>query len=103
MNQSDSIMSKTVSVITRVAPEVKEKLQALAKSTKRSEAYLAREAIEAYVEHNAWQVKEIKEALDAVMAGEPGIPHEDVERWLASKGASHELPMPTIPTSKRRR
>ena len=71
-------MNKTQPVMARVAPEVKDKLRAIARSTKRSESFLAREAIEAFVEANAWQIEIIKEGLDAVKAGEPGIPHDEV-------------------------
>lgn len=91
-------VTKSVSVITRVAPDVKEKLQAIAKSTKRSEAFLAREAIEAFVERESWYVRQIQEGLEAVRAGEPGIPHEDVLRWLESSRKDQARPK-----AKRRR
>ena len=91
-------MSKTIPVMTRVTPEVKERLRAIAKSMKRSESYLAKEAIEAYVETSAWQIEVIREGLKAVKGGEPGIPHEKVAAWIESRGTKHELPIP-----KRRR
>ncbi len=87
-------MNKTVPVITRVAPALKKKLQALAKTTKRSEAFLAREAIETFVEHNAWQVATIRRRLDETLAGQPSVPHEEVVRWLDSKWTERPLPMP---------
>ena len=58
-------MAKTALVTARVDPVVKQKLQALAESTQRSESFLAKEAIEAYVETNDWQVALIKDLLTA--------------------------------------
>ena len=81
--------------MARVSPKLKRRLQALAKSTKRSESYLASEAIAHYVSLNEWQMEHIKAAFDDWRAGkEPGIPHEDVARWLASWGSESELPPP---------
>ncbi|MGD9539235.1 MAG: CopG family ribbon-helix-helix protein [Alphaproteobacteria bacterium] len=87
-------MPKTVPVMTRVSPTLKKKLQALAKDTKRSESYLVAEAIADYLDLNAWQIKVIKKRVEEVLSGEPGVPHEDVVKWLDSKGTDHELPMP---------
>ena len=66
----------------RLPPEVGEKLEALARGTKRSKAYLASEAIATFVERNSWQVARIKAALEDARSGRPGIPHEAVEKWL---------------------
>jgi RHH-type rel operon transcriptional repressor/antitoxin RelB len=56
-------MVKSTMMTVRLAPEVKEKLDALARTTKRSKSYLASEAIETYVNLNAWQVAHIQAAL----------------------------------------
>jgi len=42
----------TTVITTRIAPALKTKLEALARSTKRSKSFLAAEAIAAYVELN---------------------------------------------------
>lgn len=81
-------MAKTALVTARVDPSVKKKLKALAENTQRSESFLAKEAIEAYVEMNDWQVALIKERLaeaeaDA-KAGKRGIPVDDMETWARS-------------------
>ena len=73
---------------------VSQKLEALARNTKRSKAFLASEGIAAYVERNAWQVARITASLEDAKSGTPGIPHEEVERWMASWGTDHELPRP---------
>ena len=49
-------MTKSTMMTVRITPEVKDKLDALARDTKRSKSYLASEAIETYVNLNAWQV-----------------------------------------------
>ena len=42
--------------------------------------------------NNAWQVEHIKAALAEDKAGGPGVPHEEVVRWIESWGTDHELP-----------
>jgi len=88
-------MPKSVPVMTRVKPEVKEALRAMAEDTNRSESFVAAEAITAYVEANAWQVELIRKRL--VEAGEPDakfVPHEEVEAWFMSLGTDNPLPKP---------
>ena len=87
-------MTRSMPVMTRVTPALKEKLRTLAKDMNRSEAYLAAEAIAEYVEMNAWQIKEIKRRLRKAQAGESGIPHEEVEAWVRSWGSRRERARP---------
>lgn len=87
-------MAKNAMMTVRLTPEVSEKLEALSRDTKRSKSYLASEAIESYVNLNAWQVAQIKAALAEDEEGMPGIPHEEVMRWMKSWGTDHELPRP---------
>ena len=87
-------MAKSTTMTIRLTPEVSERLDALARDTKRSKSYLASEAIESYVNLNAWQVAHIKDALAEDEAGAPGVPHDEVMRWMDSWGTDHELPRP---------
>jgi predicted transcriptional regulator len=87
-------MAKSVVVTVRLKPEVSEKLDALARDTKRSTSHLASEAIETYVNLNGWQAAHIKAALAEDEAGGPAVPHEEVVRWMQSWGTDHELPRP---------
>ena len=87
-------MAKSAMMTVRLAPEVRDKLDALARDTKRSKSYLASEAIESYVNLNAWQVAHIRAALAEDEEGGPGIPHEEVMQWMASWETDHELPPP---------
>ena len=87
-------MAKSVVMTVRLTPEVREKLDALARDTKRSTSHLASEAIEAYVNLNAWQVAHIKAALTEDETGGPAVPHEEVVQWTQSWNTDRELPRP---------
>ncbi len=78
----------------RVAPEVDDKLEALARDMKRSKSYLANEVIVNYININAWQVAHIKAALAEDEEGGPSVAHERVEEWANSWGTDNELPRP---------
>lgn len=78
----------------RVAPQVNERLVALARDTKRSKAYLASAAIADLVGRNAWQVARITAALEDARSGRPGIAHEQIEAWMASWDTAKKLPRP---------
>ena len=47
----------------------------------------------------AWQTAHIEAALAECRSGEPGVPHEEVMRWMESWGTDHELQRPTPPNS----
>lgn len=93
-------MAKTRTMTVRIAPELNEKLDALASDTKRSKAFLASEAISAYVDRNAWQVARIKASLEDAQSGTPGVPHAAVERWVKSWDTRDELPRPGTETGR---
>jgi predicted transcriptional regulator len=67
----------------RVRPSTKSRLEKLAKSTGRSRAFLASEAISAYLDTNEWQVAGITKALSSLDRGK-GIAHARVSDWVAS-------------------
>jgi predicted transcriptional regulator len=86
-------MTSTIPVMARVSPEVKEKLRAIAKNTKRSEGFLAREAIEHFVDTNDWQIALIEGRLAEAKTGGETVPHAEVARWLDGKGSEDESPV----------
>jgi len=45
-------------------------------------------------ELNSWQIAHIREGLAEDEKGGPGVPHEEMVRWMESWGTDHELPMP---------
>lgn len=71
-----------------------DRLDDLARTTNRSPAELAAEAIDAYLDVNAWQVAAIAAAVAEADAGGPFVAHEDMDRWLASWGTDDELDPP---------
>ena len=77
----------------RVERSIKKRLEKLAKSTGRSRAFLAAQAIDEYLEVNEWQVAGINKAIRSLKAGR-GVPHEKVVQWIKSWGTKNELPMP---------
>jgi RHH-type rel operon transcriptional repressor/antitoxin RelB len=77
----------------RISNELKEKLDSLAQATQRSKSFLAAEAIQRYVEEEAWQVAHIQQGIEQADAGKV-VAGEDVDRWLASWGTPAELPRP---------
>ena len=87
-------MAETTTLSVRISAETKERLARLAKSTKRSQAFLAAEAIDAYVDLNEWQVAGIDEAVKQADAGGPFVGHEDMTAWLESWGTETERSVP---------
>lgn len=54
---------KADTISARLNPETAKKLELLVKATARSRSYLVAEAIETYVEDQAWQIEAIKEGI----------------------------------------
>ena len=77
------IYMTTTTLSVRVRPSTKSRLEKLAKSTGRSRAFLAAEAISAYLDTNEWQVAGITKALSSLDRGK-GIAHTRVSDWIAS-------------------
>jgi len=63
-----SAADKTV-ITTRIDASLRAKLEALARSTKRSKSFLAAEATAAYVELNEWQIGEITVGIKELDSG----------------------------------
>jgi RHH-type transcriptional regulator, rel operon repressor / antitoxin RelB len=83
----------TDTVSVRLARSTKARLQQLAKSTGRSRAYLAAEAIEEYLDINEWQVAGILGAMASLDRGK-GIPHQRVKEWVTSWETRNERRTP---------
>jgi RHH-type rel operon transcriptional repressor/antitoxin RelB len=73
----------------RVDPAVKKRLERLAKSTGRSQSFLAAEALSEYLDVNEWQVAGIRKAMASLDRGE-GVPHDQVKAWVGSWGGKLE-------------
>jgi len=77
----------------RLDRATKSRLQKLAKSTGRSRAFLAAEAIEEYLDINEWQVAGIVGAIASIDRGK-GIPHQRVKEWVAAWETRKERRIP---------
>jgi RHH-type transcriptional regulator, rel operon repressor / antitoxin RelB len=86
-------MAATDVVTLRLPPALRKRLDRLAKSTARSRAWLAAEAIEKYLETNEWQVEAIEQGIRAADEGDLHR-HEDVKAWVRSWGTRRELKRP---------
>jgi predicted transcriptional regulator len=79
----------------RISDDVRDQLDRLARSTKRSKNYLAAEAIASYVAQNAWQVAIIEKRLAASRSPKAKfIPHDEVREWLESLGTDRPRSRP---------
>lgn len=88
-------MSQSETVTVRLPIAVKQKLEALAVSTRRSKSWLAAEAITAYVEEQSWQIQQIEKAV--VLADSEQlvwVDADEVSAWLTSWGTENEQPVP---------
>jgi RHH-type transcriptional regulator, rel operon repressor / antitoxin RelB len=82
----------------RVEPEVKKRLEKLAKSTGRTRSFLAAEALNEYLDLNEWQVAGIKRAIASLDRGE-SVSHREVKNWISSWDRKRERPVPKRSTT----
>jgi predicted transcriptional regulator len=102
MNTNDDMeMGKTATLSVRLPEEEKERLAALAESTNRSSNFHAERAIAEYLDANAWQVEEIKKAVEKADAGGPFVGHRQAMEHLEAlaRGENPKAP-PTVQVSR---
>jgi RHH-type transcriptional regulator, rel operon repressor / antitoxin RelB len=89
------ITPPAVTLSIRVSPEMRDHLEELATATGRTKSFLAAEAIQRYLEQQAWQVKAIQEAVQKADSKKAKfIKHDKMVTWLNSWGSDHELEPP---------
>lgn len=81
-------------VTTRVLPDLKERLDELAKSTHRAKSWLMNEALRSYLDSNAWQIEAIEKGVQAAKNGEL-ISGDKVNEWLKTWGTPNEKAPPS--------
>jgi len=80
-----------VPLSVRVLPKIRDKLEELADITGRTKSFLAAEAIEFYLNAQAWQIKGIEKALKKANSKKAKFTeHEKVVDWLNSWGTEKE-------------
>ncbi len=77
----------------RIPDTVKDRLDKLAGSTRRSRSFLAAEALNEYLERHEWQIAAIDEAVREADKG-VFVSNQAVTEWLESWGSANELPAP---------
>jgi predicted transcriptional regulator len=77
----------------RVSEAVKEQLDYLSRTTKRSKTYLVAQALDDYARKNAWRARELHAALAEADKG-VFTSHEAMLAWADSLGSGAELPAP---------
>ncbi|BAS58188.1 MULTISPECIES: CopG family ribbon-helix-helix protein [Leptolyngbya] len=88
-------MSQSETVTVQLPIEIKQKLEALATSTNRSQSWLVTQAITTYVETQSQQIQQIEAAVDLAESDRAvWVEGEAVEAWLNSWGTDNEKPTP---------
>jgi RHH-type rel operon transcriptional repressor/antitoxin RelB len=80
-------MTQRAVLSVHTKPETKDKLEALARATNRTKSALANEALEQYVSHQEWLIREIEKGIAAADRGEL-VEDEEIEAWFRSIGAA---------------
>lgn len=78
----------TEAITIRTDHQTVERLDRLAKALDRSRNYVVKQALEAYLEEQAWQIQAIEEGLESLDRG-AGRRHEDVMAELRGKIERH--------------
>ncbi|MAF94779.1 MAG: CopG family transcriptional regulator [Rhodospirillaceae bacterium] len=73
----------------RVDPKKARAIDKLARATDRPRSWHLEQALDAYLEAQAWQVERVQEGLAELGAGK-SVAHEDVAAWLSRWGTSDE-------------
>jgi predicted transcriptional regulator len=73
-------------ITVRLDPETVKRLDQMAQAMERDRSWLMSHAIERYVEDEAWQVEQIRKAVEKVKSGRANlIPHDEVFTKLEAK------------------
>ncbi len=84
-----------VTLSVRVPAKARDQLEELARSTGRTKSFLAADAIQCYLEAQAWQIKAIEKSVKKANSKKAKfIDHEEVSNWLKSWGSDKEQEPP---------
>jgi predicted transcriptional regulator len=84
-----------VNIRIRVPVELKERLDSLARTTKRSRSDLTADALRHLMDQDESEIDHIRRALEE--ARRPGarvVPHKQAMAWIRSQGTATPLPKP---------
>lgn len=80
---------KSTSLAFRVSLDKAKRLEELAAATDRPRSWLLEQALDQYLDLQAWQVEQVELAISEMDAGQ-GIPHEEIKEWLLGWGRDGE-------------
>ena len=86
-------MTASETLTLRLSPETKRDLEAYARATQRSSAFIVKEALEAHLEERRAYLAAIEEAEREADEG-VFVSGEAVIKWMRSWGTDNELPTP---------
>lgn len=88
-------MSDTTSLSFRVSKAKAERLEQLADAMDRPKSWLLQQALDAYLDVQAWHIAHIEQGWRELRAGQ-GIQHEEVVRWVEgwTAGGDDEISPP---------
>lgn len=78
----------------RLPPETRRELEEYAKATRRSSAFIVKEAVEAHLAERRAYLAAVEEAIEEADASGEFISWEATSKWLRSWGTPQELPPP---------
>lgn len=87
-------MGETRTIAIEVPAAVAEELAEIARTTEQTTADLARQALDQFLEYEAWKRQAVAEALAEVDAGGPLIAHEDMIVYLDALARGEDPPAP---------
>jgi RHH-type transcriptional regulator, rel operon repressor / antitoxin RelB len=88
-------LNPAVTLSVRIPPELREQLDELSDATGRTKSFLAAEAIQSYLQTQAWQVKAIKKSIKKANSKNAHfIAHDKVSDWVNSWGSENEQDIP---------
>ncbi len=85
----------------RLPPETRRELEEYAKATKRSSAFVVKEAVEAHLAERRAYLAAIEEGLRDIDEGDT-IPGDEIIAWMESWGTENELPPPSTRREKKK-
>ena len=84
-------MTKTLTI--RLSSEALGDLEQLARSTRRSKAFLAGQAVSDFLANQKWQVEALEEAREQIARGEV-VTADEVKAWLQTWGTDKKTSAP---------
>jgi RHH-type transcriptional regulator, rel operon repressor / antitoxin RelB len=101
-SEIEDMTAKSDTFSVRLPPDIREQVDAIARTSRRSRSFVVNEAVAAYVRDHAAYLRDIDDAMASARAG-VGHSGEQMFRWMRSWGATDELssPEPDISPAKR--